>query len=552
MAGFLVGLLDEVATKVTVDSAGLILLGEPGARSVADDHFADARAAVDAAIDAEISALYELGVTKGAGAAAVQNPDEAPLDFNYEPDSTVTRGQMAAFITRALAHSAVRPAGVSAQYDGVDVIVSVRNARFEPVPRAVVDVFWTTADRAGAAVSADGSCAATVTGADASSMPCEIDDTDPVTGADGDARVAVTGLRRVPRGGAVVWAWTGRLDDKAQPVAGLYRLDIAEGADLGLATVTLLTTSFDSRRVRFGQSVVYGVQLRDVVGDVSTGTNGTDAARWRLEVRHPGEDPEVRTLVSDSGGAAGFTISAEDPNPTGDNPSHEVRYTLTPLDNAPPSASTVNAAGAAAATGTVIFSDSTPSIAPGDATAIIDTRPYVHVLDRSAATSVTVTVLDQYGSPLPGTRVNLTGGTPTVCTVNNRGSCRFTLPYGGDADGQAQTLAVGYGLTSPSTGSASATLYWAVDAGPTSDSEAPSVVAGDVRRRQIVAQDGTGIVLLTYDDNDRFDLRGRPTSLAVFEAELAEALRRDTPGITLTWNNYRPGSDRRVAEYKLN
>ena len=91
----------------------------------------------------DLRAGRDPGRQRGRGAG----PTMPPLDFNYEPDGTVNRGQMAAFITRALAHTPVRPAGVTAQFDGADVIVSVRNAQYRPVSRAVVDVFWATADQ---------------------------------------------------------------------------------------------------------------------------------------------------------------------------------------------------------------------------------------------------------------------------------------------------------------------------------------------------------------------------------------------------------------------
>ena len=55
-------------------------------------------------------------------------------------------------------------------------------------------------------------------------------------------------------------------------------------------------------------------------------------------------------------------------------------------------------------------------------------------------------------------------------------------------------------------------------------------------------------MLLVYDGNDRFNLRGSPTTIAVFEAVLAEALNRTSPGLSLAWSNYRPGSDRCVTE----
>ncbi|MYJ11732.1 MAG: S-layer homology domain-containing protein [Gemmatimonadetes bacterium] len=548
MATFLVGLLVEVAPGVTKDSSGAILLGVSGSRSVADDRFPDTD-------DPEIAAIYELGVTTGASAAEVQDRTKPPLDLNYEPDGTVDRGQMAAFITRALAHTSVRPAGVSAQFDGADVIVSVRDDKYQPVSRVTVDVFWTTADRADSALMADGTCSLTeVTRADLSSFPCEIDDTDPVTGNDGDATVEVIGLRRVPAGGATVWAWTGQDGDTVAAGTDPYRFDVAEGDDVGFASETLVTTSFVARKARIGGSVLYTMQLRDIVGKVSTGVNGTDPARWSLSVRTQGvTDPEVQTLVSDGAGTVTFTIglAARPANvATGDV---VVTYTLTPEDNAP--TPIVFANGQGAASGRVIFSDGASSIASGEATVFIETRAYVHVVGGFASNSATVTVLDQYGDPFPGAKVQLASsgltGTVTLDTgeleVDSRGSRRFAYQYRGPG-GETETLSVSHGVDSISSSGVAATVYWATDAGPAGSGP---VLAGDVGRKQVVADDGSGPVLLAYDDNDRFNLGGAPATIAVFEAELAEALRRDDPGLNLTWSNYRPGSDRRVTEYEL-
>ena len=552
MATFLVGLLVEAAPNVTKDSSGAILLGVPGSRSVADDRFPDTD-------DPEAAAIYELGVTRGASAAEVQDRTMPPLDLNYEPDTTVDRGQMAAFITRALAHTSVRPAGVSAQFDGADVIVSMRDDKYRPVSGAAVDVFWTTADRADSALMADGTCSvAEVTRADLSSFTCEIDGTDPVTGNDGDATVEVIGLRRVPAGGAAVWAWTGSDGDTVKAGTELYRLDVAEGADVGFASETLVTTAFNARRVRIGGSVLYTMQLRDIVSKVSTGVDGRSPARWSLSVRTQGvTDPEVQTLVSDGAGTVTFTIGLAARPASVASGDVTVTYTLTPEDNAP--TVTVSADGRGAASGRVIFSDDPSSITGNNATVFIETRAYVHVEDGLASNSATVTVLDQYGVPFPDAKVQLasSGLTGTVTletgefTVDGRGSRRFAYQYRGPG-GETETLSVSHGVDSINSSGVTATVYWTADAGP-SYATGGTVLDGDVRRRQVVVDDGSGPVLLVYDDNDRFNLRDSPTTVAVFEALLAEALTRGSPtGLSLAWSNYRPGSDRRVTEYNLN
>ena len=546
MATFLIGLLSRAAPNVTVDAAGEILLGAAGSRTQADDHFADAD-------NAETSALYELGVTTGASPAAVQDDTRPPLDYNYEPAGTVDRGQMAAFITRALDHTSARPAGVTAQYVDAGIVVSVRDDRFQPVPGASVDVFWATAGRAGRAVAGDGACRLDeVTKADESSRLCEIDGTDPVTGSDGDTRVKVAGLQRVPAGGAAVWAWTGQNGETLKAGTAAFRLDLA-GDQVRSATRALVTTSFDARKVRFGDRVVYSIQLQDPVGRVDRGVDGIEPARWQLSVQPlaPGWDAVEQALVSDSRGRVDFPVTLFDPDPA--NPNElTVSYTLIPTGNAPPPHTTVDADGRPAASGTLIFSDAAPSIGPGDATVTIDTSSYLPLLDGEASNRVTVTVLDQYGSPFPVARIRLASSLSGVTldstaefVVDGLGSHRFSYRYRGGA--AEETLTAHYGASSASGGTKTATVYWTTDAGPSGSSRA--VQTGDVERNHIVVDDGTP-ALLVYDGNDRFDLYGRPATFAAFEAELARVIERDDSRV-LTWSNYQAGNDRPITDYNL-
>ena len=559
MATFLVGLLDKAAPNVTIDSSGAILLGPAGSRAEADDYFADARASVHATNDAEISAIYELGVTKGASAAAVQDDSEPPLDFNYDPHGTVDRGQMAAFITRALAHTSVRPAGVTAQYDGAEVVVSVRDASYRPVPQAFVDVFWAPTARAGRALLANGACRlSAVTQADKSSYPCEIDDTDPVTGRYGDVSVSVAGLRRVPAGGAVVWAWTGQNEDTLDADADAFRLEVAEGAGARFATTTVVTTSFDALKVPFGRAVAYSLQLTDPIGNVHRGVDGVEPAQWTLSVNVTGhsdapEPPDDETVVSDSAGRAVFTVpfmgTFDDPNPAVSGDEFTVTFTLIPARNAPPGLATVDADGIRATTTTLIFSDEAPSIA----TVTIDTPDYIHVSGRGDITNrVTVTALDQYGSPFPGTEIRLRSSGAGVTLddtgpVDSDGSRQFSYRYTGTGRAIETLTADASGTGSPSR-SVTKMVYWTVDAGPSGDDK--TVRSGDVRRGQIVVDDN-GPVLLAYDSNDRFSLWGAPASMADFEAALAKDLRRATPSLSLSWSKYSPASTQLVTELDL-
>ena len=557
MATFLTGLLSKATSKVSVDAGGRVLLTKGSLTAQADDYFADAHAAVsDPATRSAIGALYELGVTYGTGPTRLTGDDQPGLDLLYSPDAAVDRGQMAAFITRALSHTGLRPRGVSAQYDGAEVVVSVRDASLRPVAGTPVDVFWAPAADADRVFTADRTCDQAIK-ADLSAGLCQIDETDPITRGDGDAVVAVTGLRRVPEGGAVVWAWTGELDETVASGTELYRLDVAEGADAGVAVETLVTTNLSADRVRFGRSVSYTLQLRDAVGNVTHGVDGTYPAEWLLAVRtvdsnNRATDLPSQRLESDNSGETDFSIRVNDPDPdsSGDV---TVTYTLTAADNAPPGYATVHADGSPAATGTIVFSDQPSSI--GQATVTIETRDYVYVFSRSVFNFATVTVLDQYGSPIRDAVVKLETDLTTTSSlegqesrefaVDRRGSHRFTYEYTG-LGGEAETLTASYGTTSASTAAPPKTVYWATDAGRSGNA---NIVAGEVARRQIVVN-ATAPVMVEYDDNDRFNVRGEPTTITVFEAELADTLRRGNQDL-LTWSNYRTGQEDPVSEYSL-
>ena len=554
MATFLIGLLAEATDRVTVDAAGTVRLRKGSLVAPADDYFADAQTAVsDPATLSAISALYELGVTNGTGSTPLTGDVQPGLDLYYSPDGVVSRGQMAAFITRALSHTVLRPRGVSAQYDGADIVVSVRDDQLRPVAGAAVDVLWVPSADAGGAFAADRICDQ-ANRADHSSRICAIDETDPATGRDGDARVAVTALLRIPEGGATVWAWTGQLDDEVRSGTEVYWLDIAEGAHAGFATQTLVTTTFTASRARLGSSLSYRLQLRDGSGDVTHGSDGETPAQWSLAMQTVDGNGTTRSLdtqhlESNDRGRATFTIRVSDPNPGAAGDQMTATYTLAAIGNAPPEYATVHSDGSPAATGTVIFSDQPGSIS--QATTNIETVNYVHVSTSRAFNFAEVTVLDQYGSPIRGAKVKLESDsdnfsvTEEEFSVNSRGSHRFTYEYTGSG-GETEELSVSYGLDSADQQGATATVHWAVDAGP--NDQGPTL-AGDVRRKQIVVDDGDGPVLLTYDDSDRFNVAGRPATLAVFEAQLADVL--NNPGRQLAWSNYEAGRAHRVAEFSL-
>ena len=476
MASFLIGLLVKASPTVSTSSAGALQLAgaTPGSVTTASDwnYFGDARSSVPAANDAQISALYELGITKGASAAAVQDDTKAPLDFNYEPHGTVDRGQMAAFITRALAHTSARPAGVSAQYDGTSVVLSVRDENFHPMSNVLVDAFQTDTNAVDLAFRANGSCGE-VSSLGTGQHPCEVDGADPLTGGDGDDRVAHT----VPMVGTTVWAWTGDTGDTVDGDTDLYRLDIPHEAGLRPASQAKITTG-NVGKAHMGTSVVYTVQLEDGDGAVTSGTDGQNPAKYSGVLTTHAYDTAASgfaadalsimpvSLTTDSDGKATVTIPAPaDPDRTVKGDKFRVTLTLAAGENAP--AGFVDAMGDTAdlATGLqVVFStergvvdiDPNPATLPSDDVDIaISVKPasaFAAVAARGASNRVTVTVTDQYGDPITNARVTLTsdegrtataaglsslpdtgGPTPRQFAVGRDGSYSFGYVYSHNA-----------------------------------------------------------------------------------------------------------------------
>ena len=163
-----------------------------------------------------IRRVYELGIAEGFGEKGM-----------FAPDTLVTRGQMAAFITRALDHTNARPAGVSVQSDKKEtdnstdgeftLSISVRDDMHAPMVDAVIDHF--SASSADAAFDDDGLCKAIPESAAAdpaaSGTRCEIDAGDEATDSDGNLEFEPDGTDTYCPGNTKwIWAWTGDIGDK--------------------------------------------------------------------------------------------------------------------------------------------------------------------------------------------------------------------------------------------------------------------------------------------------------------------------------------------------
>ena len=493
------------------------------------DYFADARRSLNRVSDSAVSALYELGVAKGTGMGY------------FSPAQSVTRGQMAAFITRALAHTSARPVGVSIQSARPgEVIISVRDANFQPVPNAALDIFSAAANKVDEAFNADGSCnTARVNREDGDAMgTCAIDALDPITNLSGDHTKRIT--VDVQAGGTTVWAWTGENGDKVDDGgAGLAHINLTETnpEEAAMAKVTTdMAMGAGVNRAHFGSTVTVTIQL---VGDAAS--NQADAvppgggASYTVTILRASNtnvrgdaapapvtdatatSKTTQELKVDASGKAMFTITASDPDPTdrnnpvgadasGDDPAIpdkidrvRVTYIVEPATGSIAVDNAISSTDGDPATQTVTFSDAKGVLAGAsiEPTAAFLTRP----MSGSASNVVTVNVIDQYGGPIRGHLVRLSSAHdpstdrsstfPVARRTDSSGSVRIGYTYMGAGSVETITVNTASDTTATATltpitddGTSTGTnvtknFYWVAPA-PASTTAAPNAASGVV------------------------------------------------------------------------
>jgi len=524
------------------------------------DYFADSRRSQNRVHDSAASALYELGVAKGTGMGY------------FSPAATVSRGAMAAFITRALAHTTARPAGVTIQSSGPGAaIVSVRDANFQPIANAQVDIFSISSAKVDEAFNEDGSCnIPRLTGEEGNTVLCEINALDAGTELDGDLMVTVS---TVHEGGTTVFAWTGDTGDEVEDGGeGLASIELTEMAPV-TALNAKVTTDMAKGAVRaaFGSTITVTIQL--VGADDADAIPPEDGASYRVVVQSQA-DPvnaasddlvardavtqpsavSTNTLHVDASGKATFTVTAVDPDSNDDDDPEtgsveqvRVTYTVTQLSGplVDPADSTSGQAAVTDGTATIGFSDAT-SVPTG--AAITPTVDYLAAprSGGSASNVVTVTVTDQYGKPVRNHLVRLSSthtpvGDPANASefpvgrrTGSDGSVRIGYSYTGGASVEALVAnTVATRTAVPTAGDAlpngTEDVYWAATL---MEEELASgvVLVADAENSTLIVGSTDGPQLVRYDDNDQFTvsdssadpvLTDAPITMAAFEQYLA-------------------------------
>ncbi len=521
------------------------LVGSTGAALAADsvDYFVDARRTVPVSVDTHISYAYELGITSGYP------------DATFRPNDGVPRRNMATFIMNALAHSNLRPAGLTVQSNNGQLTASLRNADFGPVDNELVDAFYVDATRESRAFNNDGKCRSIVKAVDGStSSTCEIQVTDSATDADGNA--PLNGLTPEQIGkGVTVWVWTGDPRDEVDEDTDLVKLDQGPVTSPSAATkITISPSQARTPSARFGTAVKFTGQLQYVSGGLDKDTSvGTDpdmgGAQYGLVIHvltgtvDPGTAPTVanatgrvtaadadgdalgvvsvsasETHKTDADGKITFSLSTSDPSATSLTDTRTVVYVLTPKTNAPGAPATADA-DPERMIGHVVFGEAASAVTTVKVESIGSYAELPASASNPASHGVTVTVLDQYGNPMRNRAVTLsssstdsamagltrsTGPTGSVrIFYNHSGTTQIvetvtaTWDAGPGADGTAGTG------DDPADVIGTATVPWAQRITTAGVTSAETIIAASLAEDEVVVTAATP-QLLRYDDNDIF------------------------------------------------
>ena len=571
MAVALVTLVDKASTEVSTDNSGLFLLGTNPNHSEPNDHFDDVRMGYPAHIDRAVSVAYELGITGGVGDGT-----------SFDPSGSVTRGQMAAFITRAMDHTGLRPAGVTAQRPdgpGSDIIVSVRDANLAPVSNATIDGFWIDNAAMSRAFKDDGSCGS-VTPLGGTS--CVIDSSDPATLSNGDAKLPGPGTEDVGESGVTVWVWTGAAGatfNSTDTAAFEMELTAEQVTHDGESLKVTTDLAANAILARYGTTVNVNIQLEDMHNNAT----GRGAADWSLSVAvklhaGPSDTDDVysqQTLeVSlDASGAASIPLTASDPNQgtsypvTSGGDTSAVSYEIT-IDK-PANVDMIK--------GYVQFSDQAPMVE----TVTVDGGGY-HTNPGSGAGAVntaTIAVLDQYGAAMSGVSVKLTSNdkigasgrsdVPSTVRVTGRdGTVRIAYSHQGSDMGHAEELTAKHArgpcthLADPtpardtwgSVRCGKAPVYWVTDA-MSGSMDARDLLTIDVDRNTVIMDANSEAgkknvqpVRAIYDSNDQFSSGGMAVSIDAFEMAISKDLAAGNMG-TVGWSSYEADDRSDVAVF---
>ena len=513
--------------------------------------------------------IFELGVTTGTTATT------------FGPDNPVTRAQMAAFISRALAHTNARPAGVTVQgmADGDtgsshDLAISVRDADHQPEPDALVDIISTT--KPDEAFNDEGACVTkNLTDGDDCTIKTDDDATDPDGNTDGS-----TVTLPATAGTLTVMVWTGEVGDKFDRDSTDFASIEIDAALPANAVKVTDDTKKNSNNLKFGDTVTYTLQVVNEDGDpvaesglsvmveaiitdtspIADGDDGTGELR-------PTTSTNSKTHKTDAAGRIQVSYTQDDPDGDVKN-RDEVTLTLNLTAGTGTPALDLSGANDQGADGVAgiqaIWADDD---AVATSLTLSQRVSYHETNDDGVSNSLMATLVDQYGDPVRSVKVKVwsdatdanaglgegdeTAGTGAVNPADRRTTSRkgvATKTYT-----RSLTAAVTESLDAqyvkfvgscedaldsctetdddtPLTVDADAiNHYWAARVSGATVTD-QNVLVADKDNNTIVLGPTTGPQLVTYKAGDQFTITGTgAVTMAAFEKALSVAGAGGTP-----------------------
>ena len=458
-----------------------------------------------------IRRLYELGVTSGTSAVT------------FSPQAPVSRAQMAAFITRMLAHTNARPAGLSVQtvttevYENseVDLSISLRDPGHQPLADEYVDIF-TASDPTGA-FDGEGGCTVEVAASRGRSA-CLVDGSDESTDPGGNLSIAID-VGEADR--LRIWIWTGDLGDS-------FDDDTTDSSTIDITTrkdASAIEVSDDlppsARKVRFGDSVTFAFQLVDDGGN-QVARSGVRFTIRVEESRDDGRRFERTTTTKETGpdGRAHLTFRQTDPS---DEPGDVARLDLdiTGSGNLMISDATTIGMVRDDDRNDDPLLDWTDERAQPTTLELTLAKPYQLASDAGdgAANTVRATLTDQYGGPVVRERIAFTSDDPAGLPSGVRRSTNSggvaTLNYLRDsADSSTERITARFEDLIDSV-----SHHWVMLVSG-SGRGAGTVLEADTENDVIVVVGSNEAVIIEYDDNDQFRVGNAAVRMSAFEEDL--------------------------------
>jgi len=425
----------------------------------------------------------------------------------YRPSASMTRAEMATFMTNFLAHTNARPTGLVLQATSYSdwgtmvaatdqLHVSNRDASFDGIADTVVDVFGfqATTTLNEAAFTAAGGCKDALE-ADASGTEelCLMENSDYVTNQSGNISILSSSLAAGVKVDAEAesvqyWAWSAAIDTYYSSAQSPSTVTVTSKRDgdvmhwtsthpyANTSTYTYDgTNSATCHEAKFGSDVTFTLQLKNATG---TTNYNTPKSGVRLNVNDSqgtggaaGTSMTNTVITTDADGAGSYVASMADPATASGNIKFQV-LTFSDGSNVTYGVTTV----AAFTTGAANSSDTSVCLKWEDVardettvvTSVATAYTTATAVGSGATNTVTGTAYDQYGVGIASSSLGLTTSTlgagsasaatfTTTRTTNSAGSATFAV-----ARDAATTAKSTFRVNDDEDNNASKVVYWTI------------------------------------------------------------------------------------------